>query len=95
MKKLNNLKAGLVGLSFMLWVITSIFNPIITLFKEPTLFEFIIGFNTFIVVTFLVTSLIPKAIKNKKVELSSLDLKTGSTKNKKEDCKSCKRKKRF
>ena len=93
MKKLNNLKVTLLAISFGVWVTTSLINPIISLFVEPTMYEYIIGFNSFIVVGFMITSIIPKTLKNK--NLSDLNFKTGSTKEKKEGCKSCKRKKRF
>jgi hypothetical protein len=95
LKNLKNLKAGLLGLSFLIWILTSLFNPIQSLFKEPTIYEYVIGFNSLIVTSFLLITVIPKTIKRDKTKLSDLNFKNGSTKNEKTGCKSCKRKKRF
>ena len=95
LKNLKNLKAGLLGLSFLIWILTSLFNPIQSLFKEPTIYEYEIGFNSLIVTSFLLITVIPKTIKRDKTKLSDLNFKNGSTKNEKTGCKSCKRKKRF
>ena len=90
MKKLENLKIALLGLSFAFWFITSFTNPIINLFNEPSTYEYIVGFNLFIVLGYFATTVIPKAFK--KNTLESLNLKPGSTK-KSGGCSSCKKKK--
>lgn len=90
MKKLENLKIALLGLSFAFWFITSFTNPIINLFNEPSTYEYIVGFNLFVVLGYFATTVIPKAFK--KNTLESLNLKPGSTK-KSGGCSSCKKKK--
>ena len=90
MEKIKNLKIALIGLSFVFWFVTSFINPIMNLFNEPSTYEYIVGFNLFIVLGYFVTTIIPKAFK--KNTLEGLNLKLGSTK-KSGGCSSCKKKK--
>ena len=92
MKRLENLKYAFLALSFVFWLVVSMINPIINLFYSPTVFGWIVGLNTGVVLFYLFKSVIPKAFKRDSVDLSALNLRTGSTK-KKSGCSSCKKKK--
>lgn len=91
MKKLNNLKTALLGLSFVFWLVTSFINPITNLFESPNTYEYIVGFNIFIVIGYFIVSVVPRALKNN--TLGTLNFKSGPTK-KSKSCSSCKKKKK-
>jgi len=92
MKKLSNLRSITLGLAFLFWLFGSLVIPVKNLFNQPTTFDYVFGINALIVVIFIVTNVIPKAIK-KPDSFNGLNFKTGTTKNT-EGCSSCKRKKR-
>lgn len=92
MKKFKNLFTAILGVSFLIWLFSSLVTPFTDLYQNQTASNYFLGFNTLLVVGFIVTKVLPQAIKRVP---NSLNLKTGLSKEKKPGCSSCKRKKRF
>lgn len=85
----GNLKGLIIALSFLFWLGVSITQPVIRIFNNPDIFDYVVIFNNFFIIIALATMVIPQL--RKKKGLKNLDLKVGNTK---KGCRSCKKKKK-
>jgi hypothetical protein len=92
MKKIKNIYAAILGISFVIWLFSSLITPFIDLYQKQTGMKYFLVLNTIIVLGFILTKVVPQSMKR---NLDGMNFKIGSTKEKKPGCSSCKRKKRF
>lgn len=89
MNKLKNLFSIFLAICFMVWFFYSFYTPIKNFFTVGDTESKLLGFTTIVVLGFLVTRIIPRALKG---DVDPLNYKVGSTK--KGGCSSCKKRKK-